>query len=841
MRFFTTISFFILVYSTCFGQLLSPDEFLPHKLGTHFTPHHVLVDYYQHVAANSPLVKLIEYGQSNQDRPLIVAIVTSEANHQRLEDIRLNNLRIAGVVDGTANTDEAKALVWLSFSVHGNEAAGSESAHQVIYDLVDPMNNRTKKWLDNTVVILDPSINPDGYSRYTHWVRNVTMDENNPDIQDIEHNEPWPGGRVNHYLFDLNRDWAWQTQIESQQRLKLYNQWLPHVHADLHEMGHESPYYFAPAAKPYHKYITEWQRDFQVEIGKNHAKYFDEEGWLYFTKEVFDLFYPSYGDTYPIFSGAIGMTYEQGGSRVGGRGVTLRNGEILTLKDRIDHHKTTALSTIEKSSERADNLIAQFDEFYDNSKNNPPGKYKSFIVKKDKSGQRLQALAELLKKQDIQYGTISSDRTVAGYQYSRCGEGNIKVTSGDLVVSAHQPKGLLAQILLEPSGVLEDSITYDITAWSLPYAYGLEAIATETKITPDTEWKTLKNKITPEAGYAYLIPNTDLESVQLISKLTANDISVRVLPKEVQFGEVKHAAGTAVVTRADNRSLGDQLLPKLRELQKNIEADIITISTGFAESGPDLGSGQIDLIKKPKVLAISGDGVSSNSFGQLKWYFDRVIDYQLSVVDINRFGRIDLDKYNTLILTDGWYRLSSGQKNTISKWVNDGGKLIAIGSASRKFIDVEGFGLKAYATDEEKSAAKKANKAADLAARYNHYSESERLAISDYVPGAIFQLEVDHTHPLAFGIGEKYFSLRTSSTTFPLMINAENVIYHPKSQGMVLGFAGKKIKERLNDSAAFIVESKGRGTVIYMADNPLFRGFWYSGLFLFSNALFLVN
>jgi len=485
---------------------------------------------------------------------------------------------------------------------------------------------------------------------------------------------------------------------------------------------------------------------------------------------------------------------------------------------------------------------AEFQNFYSETSTNPPGRYKSFVIKKDPSGERLRALTHLLDLQDIRYGTLNQERTINGYHYQKGSNAKLKAEAGDLVVNAYQPKGLLAQILLEPHSELEDSVTYDITAWALPYAYGLDAIASDQKIDHvEGAWSKETAPNTVSDGYAYLIPHTDLNTVKYVSALLSKDISVRVLPKQVVYNGETFEAGTAVVTRADNRKKGSTLMSVLRSIQGQIPAEVHTIHTGFADAGPDLGSGQIDLVKKPKVLTLSGEGVSTNAFGQIKWYFDRVIDYKLSVVDVNRLGRINLDKYNTLILPEGWYRLSSGNLSTISSWVRKGGKLIAIGSANRKLIDQEGFGLKRYATEGEKNADKKANEAADLAARYNHYSESERRSISDYVPGAIFQLHVDDTHPLGFGMGDTYYSLRTSSTTFPLMVDADNVIYHPKENGKVIGFAGSKIKKRLNDSAAFIVESKGRGNIIYMADNPLFRGFWYNGLFLFSNALFLVN
>ena len=227
---------------------MTPDAFLPHAVGDKFTPHHMVVDYFQYVAANSDRVQLMEYGRTNEERPLELAFVSTPENLARLEEIRLNNLRRAGLEPGEP-VDDGIAIVWLSFSVHGNEASGSESSMPVLYALAHT-GGKADEWLKHTVVILDPSINPDGYSRYTEWNRRTAATQMNTDIQSWEHREPWPGGRTNHYLFDLNRDWAWQTQVESRQRIAQYNRWLPHIHADFHEMGYTSPYYFAPAAQP---------------------------------------------------------------------------------------------------------------------------------------------------------------------------------------------------------------------------------------------------------------------------------------------------------------------------------------------------------------------------------------------------------------------------------------------------------------------------------------------------------------------------------------------------------------------------------------------------------------
>jgi hypothetical protein len=288
-------------------KLLAPKEFLGYELGDRFSRHHRVVEYFKHVAEVTPNVELKQYGESYEHRPLIYAIITSRENFQNIDRIRQDNLRRAGLIEGNPSNDK-KAIVWLSYNVHGNEASSLEASMWTLYELANSSNSKTQEWLRNTIVILDPCINPYGRDRYANLYNQYLNLPPNESGDAKEHREPWPGGRSNHYLFDLNRDWAWLTQIESQQRIKIYNEWMPHVHVDFHEQGYNAPYYFAPAAEPFHEVITTWQREFQTMIGKNHAKYFDAEGWLYFTKDIFDLYYPSYGDTYPTYNGAIGRT-----------------------------------------------------------------------------------------------------------------------------------------------------------------------------------------------------------------------------------------------------------------------------------------------------------------------------------------------------------------------------------------------------------------------------------------------------------------------------------------------------------------------------------------------------
>lgn len=837
------LSFLVLFsFASLFGQkkLLSPDEFLPHNIGEHFTYHYQLVDYMEHVAANSDGVQITQYGMTNEDRPLLLLYASTAENLQRLEDIRQGHLQNAGMAGASKTSEDNIAIVWLSFSVHGNEAAGSESSMPIIYELANPNNATVQEMLKNTIVIFDPCINPDGYSRYTNWYKMAANRLSNPHIPSREHQEPWPGGRVNHYYFDLNRDWAWATQVESQQRLKIYNQWLPHIHVDFHEQGHNSPYYFAPAAEPYHAYITKWQRDFQIDIGKNHAKYFDEEGWVYFTKEVFDLLYPSYGDTYPTFNGGIGMTYEQGGSRIAGRAVITETGDTLTLKDRVEHHITTALSSIEISSKNAQKLNQNFRQFFTEIPKNPVGEYRSFIIKGTNSTSKLKKLTQLLDRHDIQYGRIKDSQQVLGFDYSTGKTSTVYVSSNDLIISAYQPKSILVQVLFEPEPRLVDSMTYDITAWALPYAHGLHAFASSQRIDVAEDYTFAEYQPGFDAqktAYAYVARWESLQNATFLSALLNEDIKVRYATNGFSFNGKSYKSGTLVMLRADNRKMGERFDKVVQKIAVEHEQEMDAVTSGFMSSGSDFGSSAYQFIEKPKVAAIGGEGVSPYNFGQLWHYFETDLKYPITVIAPDQLARTNLYDYNVLIAPAGRYRWSEDFLNKLSDWVSAGGRIIAMESAISALEGKKGFRFSKYATDDAKNAAKKANDEKTLEKRTQAYNQRNRSFLTDFIPGAIFKVKMDYTHPLAYGFSNYYFSLKTNSTNYDLQKNIWNVGYIPEDV-MVLGFAGSAVQKRLTNAVNFAVEDKGRGSVVYLVDNPLYRGFWEQGKFLFSNAVF---
>lgn len=824
---------YLLLPGVIFAQLRTPGEFLPHELGETFTPHHLLVDYFEYVAENSAQVQLIEYGRTNEQRPLLLAFASTAENLNQLEAIRTNHLRRVGILEGSPDPSLDRAIVWLSFSVHGNEAAGSEASMGVLYDLANTNDPRTQQWLENTIIILDPSVNPDGYSRYTHWYRGVANQIPNaaPFVQ--EHREPWPGGRVNHYLFDLNRDWAWQTQVESRQRIVQYQQWFPHIHADLHEQYYTNPYYFAPAARPYHQYITGWQADFQKEIGSNHAKYFDREGWLYFTKERFDLFYPSYGDTYPTFTGAIGMTYEQGGHSRGGRAIELPTGDTLTLNDRVAHHRTTALSTVEIASLNLERLQQNFTEYFQNAQDNPSGPFKSYVIKADVAPDRVRALMLLLDRNGIQYGRLGNSRSLSAFDYTTGRTTTANLTSDDLVISAYQPLSVLTQVLLDPRSELEDSLTYDITAWSLPYAYGLQAYATGERIDPAPMPEEMSQDAPAfdESAYAYAIRWHSVADARLLAQLLAAGVQVRTTTRTLESGGYSFDPGTIVITRADNRKV-EGFSGTVRRLAEVNGQEVYSLQTGLSDSGPDIGSDGLELISAPNVAVVAGESVSPNSFGQVWYYMEQDLGYPIHVLyDSDLPG--DLSNVDVLILPEGNYGLSEANMEAMSRWVQGGGKLIPIGSALNAFTKYSTFGLKRKNGNGDSENA-------DTTDQLEDYGGQERRYISNTTAGAIYEVTMDESHPLSYGIGPKYFSLKTGSRSFQFLDrgwNAGTIGADP----LISGFVGEKAQERFRNSLTFGIEEKGRGQVIYLVDNPLYRGFWESGKFLFSNALFMVR
>ncbi len=801
-------------------QLKTPSEFLGYELGTQFSRNHQVVDYFKHVASAMPnQVKLEQYGETYERRPLIHAYISSEENMKNLETIRENNLKNAGIISGTPSSTDI-AIVWLSYNVHGDEASSTEASMATIYKLL----TERQDLLENTVVIIDPCINPDGRDRYANWYNETKSTPFDIDPQSSEHSQPWPGGRANHYLFDLNRDWAWTSQKESIARIKVYNKWMPQIHVDFHEQGINNPYYFAPAAQPYHELITDWQRDFQFQIGRNHAKYFDPQGWLYFTRESFDLLYPSYGDTYPTYMGAIGMTYEQAGGGRGALGVNTSEGPVLTLKDRIAHHTTTGLSTVEISSKNAVKLNEEFNKFFNNS----GLKYKSYVM--SGNPEKIDALKTLLDRHEIAYG-YATGKKVTGHKYSTNASGSMNTTSNDLVVSTNQPKGKMIKALFEPNAKLSDSLTYDITAWSLPYAYGLETVASTSLVSSQSRLAPPPPPPPLSKTYGYVSDWNSLNDAKFLAMLLNNDIKVRFNHEPFSQNGNTFKRGSLIILQRDNTHIKN-FINELVEIAGKNKQRLTEIHTGFSDMFPDMGSSSIRLINKTRIAMISGEGTSSLSYGATWHFFEQQLKYPVTSINSKNFGFVNLDAYDVLILPSGSYRsmLNDSGMKKLQDWMRAGGKVIAIDRALSTFAGKSGFGLKYNENDND-----------DDSNNLIPYADRQRESAKNMITGAIFKTKVDNTHPMAYGYSNEYFTLKLGGTSYSLLDRGSNVAHIGDNVMKVSGFAGSKALKGLKNSLVFGEERQGRGSIIYMVDNTLFRSFWENGKLFFVNAVFFAN
>ncbi|UOQ52827.1 M14 family metallopeptidase [Hymenobacter cellulosivorans] len=820
------------------GGLLTPSQFLGYPLGSRFTPHAQLLNYVQQVTQHSGgRMRVQSYGSTYEGRPLEVVQVGTPENLARLEEIRRNNLRRAGLETGAVQR-QMPAVVWLSYNIHGNEAVSSEAVMEVLYDLANPQNTQVQQWLQNVVVLVDPCVNPDGHERYVQWYNRSRNQQPNASPYAWEHHEPWPGGRYNHYFFDLNRDWAWQTQQESRQRVALYNQWLPQVHADFHEMSVDDPYYFSPAAKPFHEDITAWQRNFQNVIGDYNRKVFDQNNWLYFTRETYDLFYPSYGDTYPSFNGAIGMTYEQGGSGRAGVRVAKSDGDTLTLSQRIAHHHAASLATIQAASDRQPELVREFEKYYTNARTQPRGAYKTFVLSGNAAPGQLRAFTDYLDRQQIQYCYAGRKLSTRAFSYATGKTENVQLQPQDVVVSMYQPKSTLVKVLFEPRPALEDSLTYDITAWALPYSFGLNAYALTQKLDgrarkPAT---VTGNAAVTDKPYAYVARWSSLQDMKFLSQLLQQRVKVRVAQRAFEAEGQKYQPGTLILTRTGNETLGARFDQIVRAQADSAGVQVQAVRSGFSTSGADLGSGYVRYVSRPNVAVVAGEGVSATAFGEVWHFFEQQLGYPVTVLGADYLRTVPLQKFDVLILPDGNYADIYPEKSleALKAWVRGGGKLIALEGAAAFLANKKDFLLKTKTADSTAKIQKPYQ-------QLRTYAEAERQQIGERVQGSVYRVQLDTTHPLAFGYGSTYFALVRDTLNYRFLETGGWNVGVLKRDNHAAGFAGRSARRKLTDTFVLGTQDMGRGQIVYLADNPLFRGFWQGGKLLFGNALFFVG
>jgi hypothetical protein len=825
----------------CFGiislaytqDVQSPKAWLGYSPGERFAYHHEVINYVRHIAQASPRVSLFTYGKSYEGRDLVATVISSQNNLTKLEDIRRGHLARIGF-DADSLRGPERTIVWLSYNVHGNEAACTEAALSTLYGLASGQGD-TAAWLDKLVIILDPCLNPDGRERYVQHYRQRAAPFGNADPNAWEHTEPWPTGRYNHYLFDPNRDWCWQTQRETQQRVKLFRQWMPHIHADFHEMGHQSSYFFAPAAKPFHKVVTPWQRRFQEICGEHHAQYFNKKNWRFFTGEIYDLFYPSYGDTWPMFSGAMGFTYEQAGS--GKAGICIHRGgdDTLHLRDRVAHHILTGFSTIEIAFKERQKLISKQIEYFETPLEKPPGSWTSFVVRTAKAPLATRALMRFLDKQMIRYSFAQngySPLRIDGFDYRKNLRRSFRIDPGDLIVTTAQPQGRLVKVLMEPEAWLEDSLTYDLTAWALPWAFDVEAFACEQVLsTGQGAFLGIENNPSTQIEpYAWLLPWNDASHAAFLAEALREGVKIRYSTKEAMVDEQVYSAGSLAILAGEN---DEGVALCLQELAKQHGLHLEALPGGRLSRGSDLGSEHWKLIEAPKVALITGEGTRATATGELWHHFEQTLHYPVSLIEKNKLDRVWLNKYDVILLPDGEY---NEQSSSLISYLKEGGKIIALEKAVLSFAEGSDSTMLAEATRAERL------KTDGTEAPPTFNADPGRGFLSDRIAGSIYAVSLDPEHVLSYGYGDRCFIIKNNNISIPLLPDGSGTtnVGRLGYNAHISGFSGVYARKKVENSLAIGVEQLGEGKIVYMSSSPIFRGFWRSGELLLANAVFFL-
>jgi hypothetical protein len=837
------------------GAIPSLKQTTGYDFGQRVTPPEDIVRYLKALNGAAPdRTRLIKYAETWEGRELYALIIANADRIRRLDEIktglqRLSNPASLSQSDADRLVRESPVVVALAHGVHGNEISSSEAAMAEAYHLLAAQNDATVDLIRReAIVIIDPMQNPDGRARFIF--QNLLGQAATPDSEPAaaEHDEPWPGGRSNHYLFDLNRDWFAQTQPESQGRVKFLLEWAPHVVVDLHEMGGDSTYYFPPSAEPPNPHMTKTQGAWLEAFGQANAARFDERGFAYFNREVFDAFYPGYGVSWPMAQGAIGMTFEMASAR--GLNYRRQDDTTLTYLDGAVRHFTSAITTAVTASRSREKMLRDYLEF---RRNAGAGTTKAYLLPIGRdAGQTLRLVRTLINN---------------GVVVTRAEE-PIKLDArmlpaGTFIVPLPQPAGMLARNLLDPQAPmnaeflkrqedrrlkrLPDQI-YDTTAWNLPMLYDVECVGVDrtlaVKSSPvDLATAPLENSSLPEAIVGYALPWNATSAAATIEALRSG-LRARFLNQSFTIAGRKFAKGTAIFRVSDNDA---DLRPKLAVIAAKHGAEVIKLDSAFVSEGTSLGSNQAVTLKSPRVLLAWDAPASGLSAGWARYVLERRYGQSATAVRVGSLGRVDLRRYDVLILPSGNYPFSGDSLRRIRDWVNAGGVLITLAEASR-WAAREAVGLLDTRTElrdgnpETDAAAPPAKVEAGRApATFNQAILPSREQ-PELTPGAILRVQLDEDHWLSSGADGEIQALVESTRVFtPIKLDkGRNVgIYATGDRILASGLMWDAAMKQLPQKAFLIHQPMGQGHIIAFAEDPNYRAYAEATQFLFINAVLL--
>lgn len=800
-------------------KIMSPEEFLGYPIGKMHTRHDLIVSYMEYLSKSSDKAQIFYYGKTYEQRKLLVLAISSSDKIVDLESIRDTHISYLDPehpnYQSESKPKDFPVIINLAYNVHGNEPSSSEAALLTAYTLVSSMSEEINNYLSESIILIDPTINPDGRDRHTHWVNTYKGTPLVDDPQDAEHNEYWPGGRTNHYWFDLNRDWYLGIHPESRGKLKWYHKWQPNVTTDFHEMGSNSTYFFVPF-KPngsLNPVIPKENYDyFNFLFGSYYADALDEIGTLYFTREIFDRTYPGYGSSYPDYLGGIGILFEQASSR--GHKQKTQFGE-LTFPFTIRNQYISGMTTVKGATENKESLKDYQSKFF-----------KSAIT--DSSNKRIKGYSF----------KMGNDKNKTKAFIDKLNLHNLKVLKNEnqFFVPTVQKNYRLVRSFFETQEKYRDSVFYDASAWSMANIYDIDYTSSNKNFVGDkvldVDQLFKVNKVS-KSNYAYIIDSQDYNVPAIIYNLLDNKVftSTSFKPFTIKTSEgIKNFNyGSLVIPISIQKNLDkDALFEKMKNIQEKYDIDIFSVESGLSSSGVDLGSGNILPLNKPNAMMLIGTGVRSYEAGEVWHLLDQRVGMPITKIPLRNFDNISMDKYNILVLVSGNYKLNDIEIKRIKSWAEKGNTIISIGTASKFLID------KKIVSEQliEKKESEITNNFPYVDARENRGKEQ--------IGGVILKSIIDLTHPLAFGYENNTLPVyKNNSVWLKPSKNQYSSVVRYQDDALIDGFLSENNKSKLNESVSLIVSKIGNGRAVMFSDNPNFRGSWYGTNRLFLNAILL--
>ena len=800
----------------------TPESVIGHQVGELHVSHDKLSHYIQEVSKNSKRVKLVNRGKTYENRTSWLLIITSEQNHSRLEEIRKNHLELSNSKNRSVDVTNMPIVVYQGFSVHGDEPSGTNASLPLIYHLLASNSDETKELLNDVVILLDPSLNPDGLQRFSQWANSNKNQSLNPDSNDREYNQYWPRARTNHYWFDLNRDYLPNQLIESNFKIQTYTEWLPNIMTDHHEMGTNSSFFFQPGV-PERKnpLISDLNQELTKEIATYHEDALNKIGSLYYSEEDYDDFYFGKGSSYPDINGGIGILFEQGSSR--GHIQESVNG-ILTFPFTIRNQLTAAFSTLNAAKSMRVKLLNYMKDFFDDQVDLNPRKSENIIFGKSKDKSTVYHLADVLNSHKIEFNNISEDIVINGNKYSK---------DNSYIIPMNQPKRTLIKGMFDTQTKFKDSLFYDVSAWTFPLAFNVKYDYTdglsETKISKliDDQVDDLTKPngfVDSKSEYAYIFEPHEYYTQAAIYKILDHGLRVKTATREFSINGKKYDYGTYMIQVQNQKLNSDKIYDLLNEISKNYSIRFESQPTGITD-GIDLGSDYFIIVKQPKIALIVGDGVRSYDAGEIWHLLDTRYNIPITKLDVGNLGYIDLDKYSHVILPD--YNGNMINSNQIEEYVNSGGNLIAYRNSIRWVSNnINEIKLLSY----------------DLVAEDVAFDEREAFYGAQETGGAIFKSIIDKSHPINYGIESSSLPLFRNSNVY--MAKDEQSFNNPilySNNSLMSGYVSEENLSLIKKSSPFKLVRKGKGKILLMTDNTNFRAFWFGTNRILLNMLFHSN